>query len=207
MRAARAFLGMLLTAVATAAAAGPPGALVTDVSGEVAPAVGLFDEIEVGTELALGAGARLTLEHYASCEAVTMVGGSVVVREGGLDLARADVAGRAELPCAHAVMLRPEDEITASVVLRGHGPVRVPLVPEIVIAGGGIGYDFLRIERQGGREVAALPVRAGRAEWPEGRLYLTDRTPYVLVLSGPAGEHRAGVLADRRAGGRTVLRP
>ncbi len=210
--AARAFLSMLLTATAiltatAAAPAGTPGALVTDVSGEVRPAVDLFDEVGIGTELELGAGARLTLEHYASCEAVTMVGGSVVVRETGLDLARAAVAGRAELPCAHAVTLSPEDEITASVVLRGSGLPRVPLVPEIVVAGGGAGYDLLRIERRGGREVATLRVRAGRAEWPEGRLFLTDRTAYVLVLSGPAGEHRADVLADRGGGGRTVLRP
>ena len=55
-----------LLIAATPAVAGSPAALVTDVAGEVGPAVDLYDELEAGTELTLGAGARLTLEHYTS---------------------------------------------------------------------------------------------------------------------------------------------
>lgn len=195
---------MLLAATPALAAA--QGALVTDVAGDVTPAVGLFDEIEVGTGLTLGPGARLTIEHYASCEVVTMIGGSVVVRAAGLDLRSAEVAGRADAPCPEAVALRAEETVTAGVALRGAGPPAVPLAPEIVVAGGGAGFDSMRVERDG-HLVAALPVRAGRVHWPEGRLFLTDGGTYDLVLAGPAGEHRAGVVADRDAGGRTVLRP
>jgi hypothetical protein len=199
----RSFLCMLVAAMP--AAAGEPGALVTDVSGEVAPAVQLFSEVETGTELTLGQGARLTLENYASCEAATLTGGSVVVGEIGLDLARADVAGRVEMPCAQAVTLRTE-VAGAGIVLRGAGPPNVPLSPQIVVAGGGAGFDSMRVMRDG-RTVWTVPVRAGRVEWPEGRLFLTDGGTYLLVLDGPAGEHHARVVADRYVDGRTVLRP
>jgi hypothetical protein len=206
MRLGRALLVLFLAATPAVAAA--PVALVTDVSGEVSPAVGLFHELEAGTELTLGAGAGLTVEHYATCEAVTVTGGSVLVRETGLDLERADVAGRTALPCAQTATLAPQqDTVNAGVLLRGVAVLpRVPLVPQIVVAGGGAGFDILRVERDG-RAVAALPVRAGRVEWPEGGLFLTDQAAYVLVLAGPAGEHRARVVADRGAVGRTVLRP
>ena len=198
------FLPCLLLA-ATPAAAGP-AALVTDVSGEVSPPVGLFNEIDGGTELTVARGASLTLEHYASCEAATVTGGPVVVGEDGLDLGRADVAVRAKVDCPATISLKAGEMVGAGIVLRGAGPPRIPLAPEIIVAGGGAGFESVRIER-GGNPVRTLPVRAGRVEWPAGELFLADRAIYVLVLSGPAGEHRARVVADRDAGGLTVLRP
>jgi hypothetical protein len=202
-----AILSLLLAAApAVALSDTEPVALVTDRSGQVSPAVELYDEVEAGTRLTLGPGASLSLEHYASCEAATVIGGSVLVQDTGLDLAGAEVADLAEAPCAQAVMLRSEDMVGAGIVLRGTWLPRVPLAPRIVVAGGGAGMDLMRIERDEG-EVAALPVRAGRVAWPETDLILADQTDYVLVLSGPAGEHRAKVVADRHAGGWTVLRP
>lgn len=196
----------LLLAAAPATAAGAPAALVTDVSGEISPGVEPFQEIDSGTELSLRPGARLTIEHYLSCEAVTMTSGSVVVHSAGLDLDRAAVAGQAEMPCAQPITLAPEDMATAGVLVRGAGPPKIPLSPNIVIAGGGAGFDRMDLERDG-QLLWTLPVRSGRVEWPEGRLFLTDQGVYSLVLVGPAGERRANVIADRGAGGRIVLRP
>ena len=71
---------------AAAAAAGAPAALVTEVGGDVAPAVGIYDEIDAGTELSLGQGATLVIEHYASCEAAKVTGGVVGVLAKELDL-------------------------------------------------------------------------------------------------------------------------
>jgi hypothetical protein len=203
MRTLRLFCCLVLAA--TPALAGP-AALVTDVSGAVSPPVGLFHEVDAGTELTVERGASLTIEHYASCEAATVTGGPVVVAEWGLDLGRADVAERAEVDCPAAIALRTGEMIGAGIVLRGANQPRIPLAPEIVIAEGGTGFESMRIER-GGDPVRTLPVRAGRVEWPAGGLFLTDRATYVLVLSGPAGEHRARVVADREANGLTVLRP
>jgi hypothetical protein len=194
-----------LLLMAAPALAGPV-ALVTDVSGEVSPPVGLFHEVDAGTELTVAEGASLTLEHYASCEAATVTGGPVVVGENGLDLGRAEVAERAEVDCPAAISLRTGEMVGAGIVLRGAGPPRIPLAPEIVVAGGGAGFESVRIMRDG-NPVRTLPVRAGRAEWPAGELFLTDRATYVLVLSGDGGEHRARVVADRDARGLTVLRP
>lgn len=195
-----------LVFAATPAIAESPAALVTDVSGEISPPVGLFHEVEVGTELRVGRGASLMLEHYAACEAATVTGGTVVIRADGLDLAQAKVADRAKTACPETVKLQAGEVVGAGIVLRGAGTPRIPLAPEIVVAGGGPGFDSMRVEREG-QLVWTIPVRTGHVEWPEGRLFLTDQGTYVLVLAGPAGEHRAKVVADRSAAGRTVLRP
>ena len=204
----RAFrLSCCLLVAATPAIAGSPAALVTDVSGEVRPAVGLFDEIESGTELEVDRGASLTLEHYASCEVAEVTGGIVAVGAEGFDLSQATVADRAKAPCPATVTVRAGEMVGAGIVLRSvDRPTRVPLAPGIVIAGGGAGFDGLRVERDG-QLVWTLPVRDGRVDWPQGRRFLTDQGSYLLVLTGPAGEHRAKVVADRATSGLTVLRP
>lgn len=211
MHAARGVLPMmlllLLAPALTAAAAGAPAALVTEVGGDVAPEVGIYDEIDAGTELSLGQGATLVIEHYASCEAAKVTGGVVGVLAKELDLTRAAVAERWDADCPEAVSLREGDMVGAGIVLRSvDRPPRIPLAPDIVVAGGGAGFDSMRIERDG-EVIRTLPVRAGKVDWPEGRLFLTDQGSYLLVLAGPAGEHRAKVVADRAADGLTVLRP
>jgi hypothetical protein len=206
MRGARGVLLMLLLAPAPVAA-GAPAALVTEIGGDVAPEMGIYDEIDAGTELSLGQGSTLVIEHYASCEAARVTGGVVGVLANGLDLSRAAVAERWKADCPAAVSLREGDMVGAGIVLRSvDRPPRIPLAPDIVVAGGGAGFDSMRIERDG-ELVWTLPVRAGKVDWPEGRLFLTDQGSYLLVLAGPAGEHRAKVVADRAAHGLTVLRP
>jgi hypothetical protein len=198
---------LLLLLTAAPAAWSAPAALVTDVSGEVTPEVGAFDEVDAGTVLSLGARSTLTIEHYASCEAAKVNAGAVGVRADGLDLSRASVADRWKIDCPEAVSLHQGELVGAGIVLRSADrPPRIPLAPEIVVAGGGAGFDRLRVEREG-QLVWALPVRGGRVDWPKGRRFLTDQGAYLLVLDGPAGEHYARVVADSAAAGRTVLRP
>ena len=54
MRVVHAIFALALALAATPGLAGPV-ALVTELSGELSPAVGLFDEVEAGTRLTLGA--------------------------------------------------------------------------------------------------------------------------------------------------------
>jgi hypothetical protein len=203
----RGALGLAVLVLAAPAAWSAPAALVTDVAGQVTPAVGAFDEVDAGTELRLGQGSTLVIEHYASCEAAKVTAGVIGIGADGLDLSRATVAERSGIDCPEAVTLHQGEMIGAGIVLRSADrPTRVPLAPDIVIAGGGSGFDSLRVE-QDGRPVWTVPVRGGRVDWPEGRRFLTDQGSYLLVLTGPAGEQSAKVRADRAAAGRTVLRP
>ncbi len=199
--------GLLLLLATTPAAWSAPAALVTDVGGQVTPAVGAFDEVDAGTELSLGSGSTLVIEHYASCEAAKVTEGVVGVRADGLDLSRASVAERWKVDCPEVVTLHQGEMIGAGIVLRSADrPTRVPLAPDIVVAGGGSGFDSLSVEQEG-KLVWTIPVRGGHVDWPKGPRFLTDQGTYLLVLTGPAGEHRAKVVADRSAAGRTVLRP
>ncbi len=199
--------GLVPLLVAAPSAWSAPAALVTDLAGQVTPAVGVFDEVDAGTELSLGKGSTLVVEHYASCEAAKVTDGVIGVRSDGFDLSRAQVAERWKIDCPETVSLHQGEMIGAGIVLRSADrPQRIPLAPEIVVAGGGAGFDSLRVERDG-QLVWTLPVRHGRVDWPKGQRFLTDQGAYLLVLAGPAGEHHARVVADRGAAGRTVLRP
>lgn len=197
-----------LALIAGPALAGPPAALIIDVTGSVSPEIEAFDEVEAGTELTLSGGAELTLSHYGTCDEVSVRGGSIEVGTLDLGLARTTVVSRSRADCSEPVSLSETDTASASVIMRNFEQLpKVPLSPAIVISGKKrAGFDAMAILR-GDKQIATLTVAQGKVAWPTDGLYLSNGTKYVLVLTGRSGEHRATVVADRERSGRVVLRP
>lgn len=204
------FLGfcLLLGPAVAVAESAEPVALVLDVQGEVSPSVEPFSELVAGTELTLGPGAVLTVEHYAGCEEVTIHGGAVLVGAKALELAATGFAMRQPIDCPQVIQLS-EATINAGVILRSVdasdlAEQKVGLTPVILFAGGG-GINSLRIE-QGGSEVAAMAVSGGRADWPEDAPALSDGGRYRLVLSDGWRERWLDVVANGDTPAQIVLR-
>lgn len=199
------FISLCLIAAAGHATA-QPVAMVLGVQGTVNPPVAPYAELEPGATLTLAPGAVLTINHYGSCNEVTVHGGTVTVGDDTLDLT--DATGIARQPATCPRVISPAVvSVGAGVILRGGAFSVLPgiaLMPEIVIAGDAGAVRKLRIGHDG-REIADLPVRAGRVIWPT-TLALSDGEDYVLVLRDGDVFYRVGVVADRNALGRVILR-
>ncbi|MEO1492823.1 MAG: hypothetical protein AAFV19_11780 [Pseudomonadota bacterium] len=183
-------------------------ALIVDLAGTVDPAVDLFDELVIGTELTLGANTELTLSHYGACNEIVIKGGSVIIGKKDIKIVGGRELSRVQVDCPEQVALVQTDTTNASVIMRNFARIpSVPLAPQIVVnSAPGTDVNRLTILRDE-TEIADLPVKNGMVRWPDGGLYLSDNTKYTLVVRGRGVDHRAVVVASRDASGRVVLRP
>lgn len=206
----RARYGLLIAmlGMATPAHSADVGALIVDLSGSVDPAVDLFDEVVVGTELQLDANAELTLAHYGACNEIMVKGGAVIIGKNDIKIVGGREMSRIDVDCPEQVALVQTDTTNASVIMRNFNRIpEVPLAPQIVVNNApGTMVDTLKILRDD-TMIVELPVSRGTVAWPDGGLYLSDSTKYTLVLQGRGINHRAVVVASREASGRVVLRP
>lgn len=183
-------------------------ALIVDVAGSIDPAVDLFDELVIGTELTLGSSTELTLSHYGACDEIVIKGGSVIIGKKDIKIVGGQEVSRIGVDCPEQVALIQTDTTNASVIMRNFARIpEVPLAPQIVVnSAPGTDVNRLTILRDD-TEIADLPVKNGRVRWPDGGLYLSNNTKYTLVVRGRGVDHRAVVVANRDASGRVVLRP
>lgn len=199
---------LLSTLFPLAAFAAEPAALVLDVSGSVEPDVALYDEVDDGTVLNLGAGAHLTLSHYGICEEVAVTGGIVSIGKEKLDLEGSQVESRTRVQCPDTIVVSAADLINMSVTLRSAKQARVMApTPDFVLAGKwGRQFDRLDVHGKNGR-TATMSVLDGRASWPDDAQPLTIGETYVVVLNGPgARQHAARIEVTGEPQGMTVLK-
>jgi len=176
-------LAVLIGLVASRALAGEPAALVLDVSGDTEPAIFPYSEIEDGTEVTLGDDARLSLIHYGTCTALTLVGGSVSIEANRYLIGRSRVEEERSQDCPNEVALA-EDGTAAGVLMRdaAGGALHLPIRPSFVMAGGSAD-TVERIDILSGAEpVMALPVKARHVDWPEGAPALESGSEYGVSI-------------------------
>ncbi len=191
-----------------AALAAEPAALVLDISGQVDPEVGLFDEVADGTVLKLGKDAHLTLSHYGICEEVALVGGTVSIGREKLDLEGSQVESRTPVQCPDTIVMSAADLVNMSVTLRSAKQARVMApTPDFVLAGKwGKQFDRLDVHSKSGR-MATMSVSDGQASWPEDVAPLTVGETYVVILNGPgAQQYAARIEVTGEPQGMTVLK-
>lgn len=192
-----------------AALAAEPAALIVDVQGAVSPAVESFEDVDAGMVLTLAPDGEVIISHYKACEEITATGaGTISVSATGLELDGVTVSDRTAVDCPSAVALANADTASATVVIRDVMPLaKVPLVPEIVLVGDNAAkFEQLELRRRDA-VIATLPVQNRRVQWPVDGLFLSDRTKYQLILTGPGVAANAEIVADKRTSARVVLRP
>jgi hypothetical protein len=119
------------------AAAEPPAALVTAVSGGTTPAIAAMSEIASGAPIRLEPGTELTLLDYARCKMVTVSGGTVTVTRFDF-VTDGKIVAKIDAPCPRVHKLGAGGTVAGGLVMRGvAGPPRWPLNREIVVAGDG----------------------------------------------------------------------
>lgn len=193
-------LAILIGLVATRAIAGEPAALVLDVTGATEPAIFPYSEIEAGTEVTLADDARLSLIHYGTCKALTLVGGSVRIEANRYLIGRSRVEEERSQDCPNEVALA-EDGTAAGVLMRdvAGGTPHLPIRPSFVIAGGSADtverIDIL----VGAAPVMTLPVKARHVAWPQDATALKSGSEYgVSIVRSDGSSTDTAFLANAR---------
>ena len=198
---------LLALTIGNPARAGEARALVMDVQGSVQPDIVEFAELGAGTVLSVGSGASVKLQHYATCETLTVTGGTVKVGNAGFDLAQARVTSRSRSACSQVINLAYFGAASASTTIaRAEAPPTIGLTPVFQFLDNGQPVPE-QIDVEHSMEVLkTLKVVDGRAVWPTDQP-LTHGLYYVVVLK--AGEREATVLfiADEDASNAAFLRP
>ncbi len=177
-----ALLAILMGLAAGGALAGEPAALVLDVIGDTEPAIFAYSEIEAGTEITLADEATLSLIHYGTCTALTLVGGSLRIEANRYRIGRSRVEQERSQECPNEVALA-EDGTAAGVLMRGgDGALHLPLRPSFVLAGGRAD-TVERIDILSGTEpVMSLPVKARHVDWPQDAAALESGSEYGVSI-------------------------
>jgi hypothetical protein len=191
-------LAILIGLAATRALAGEPAALVLDVTGDTEPAVFPYSEIEAGTEVTLADDATLSLIHYGTCKALTLIGGSVRIEANRYLIGRSRVEEERAQDCPNEVALA-EDGTAAGVLMRGGDALHLPLRPSFVLAGGRAD-TVERIDILSGAEpVMTLPVKARHVAWPEDAAALKSGSEYgVSIVHSDGSSSEYAFLANAR---------
>lgn len=203
-----AIFGFLLAlTIGNPARAGEARALVMDVQGSVQPDIVEFAELSTGTVLTIGTGASVKLQHYATCETLTITGGKVTVGNAGFDLTQARVTSLSRSACSQVINLAYFGAASASTTIaRAEAPPTIGLTPVFQFLDNGQPVPEQIAVEHSLKVLKTLKVVDGRAVWPTDEP-LTHGLYYVVFLK--AGEREATVLfiAAEDASNSAFLRP
>ena len=170
------------------AAAEPPAALVTAVSGRTTPAVAAMSEIASGAPIRLEPGAELTLLDYARCKMVTVSGGTVTVTRFDF-VTDGKIVAEIDAPCprVHKLSAGAGGAVAGGLVMRGvPAPPRWPLNREIVVAGDSsdkLAAAAIYADGKLDAPLVKLDVSGRQAQFPADAAALTLGERYVLRLA------------------------
>ncbi|HJU15365.1 MAG TPA: hypothetical protein VJ770_02745 [Stellaceae bacterium] len=182
-------LAALLAAATPCLAAAPPAGIAIAVTGKTDPPLSAMTEIPADTPIRLGNGAEVRFLHYARCQLVTVV-------DGTLTLSRSDyktdghIESERNAPCPHVYTVNEPASAartTGGLILRG-GPGTPHWAVNSLFLLTGPRADTVRTaaiyaEDRPDAPVLTLAVKGGRATAPPGTPPLLPNRRYQLRLT------------------------
>lgn len=166
---------------------GEPRALVLDLIGDTDPMVAMFDEINDGASILLGAETEIAMTYYPTCEDLTIRGGKLTFNDTALRVEGGKVVARAKSDCPGSVKLSPADVVNAAIVTRSTRmrPEVSPQIGRIVLAGPNSGaYNHIAVYAPGKKIIETEMIGRG-ITWPEDAPELEAGKSYIVVMRGP----------------------
>ena len=196
--------GMLLTSLdATRADDATP--IVLTAEGEIAPKVSPFDEVNAGMSISVMPVGSLTLEHYQTCQTVSIFGGGIVINADGFNLADAKVSASEERDCPAIVDLVYTGLKTSASITRRQVPAVVGLTPTFRFLGQDGVPATIQISREG-VVIARLDVTDRAFRLPPNQP-LVDGARYVLRMTIEGKTATIVFYADQTTRNLGFLRP
>lgn len=184
-------------------------ALVIPVSGTVSPALPASGELHIGDKLNLGTEAIVAIIHFRSCEEIELQGGTLIIRSAKVQHQKSKILFRAKGDCPGAVDLVETDTKGAVTLMRGPDEAKEAEVnsgtrPRFLLSADR--SDFFAIGVfDDGSEVARMPLKSGRAEWPADAPTLKAGHGYDFVLEGTGSKTIGGRLSVTGNGPKLIL--
>jgi len=165
----------------------PPVGLVMALSGNTSPAIAAMAEISPGTPLRLAPGTQLTFLHYGHCKLVTVSGGTLSLSRTEFQT-DGEIVAEKDGPCPRIHPLSGEaGAVAGGILMRGGGVLpRLPLDPEIVVAGHGINAlkaGAIYAEDKFDAPLVQLQVSGHSLRFPASSERLAPNGRYLLRLT------------------------
>jgi hypothetical protein len=189
---ALAAFGLIAAAQSAVAQSEPPVGLVMALTGSTSPPVAAMAEIPAGTPLRLAPDAQLTFLHYGRCKLVTVSGGTLSLSRTEFQTDGQIVADK-DGPCPrlHSLGGGQAGTVTGGMMMRGGGELpRLPLDPEIIVAGNGsndIKAAAIYAEDKFEAPLVQMPVSGHTLLLPAAGERLAPNGRYVLRLMMAGG--------------------
>lgn len=205
----RALLSSLIACVfAFSAAAQEGAAYILVLEGAVKPAIKDEAVVQAGHRMQLAPDAVILLVHHATCEEWELKGGAVVIQKNQVRTRGSEILARIKDVCGGQVTMKNTNAVGAVTLTRGSNDaesaetLRAGPRPSFRVPGS----DLFSVNiYQDGREIAELPIKRGRANWPKGAAPLTIGEDYQFAVSGAGAQHRGGGLKISKGAPRLVL--
>ena len=168
-------------------------------SGSITPQATPYSEIDAGTVLKLGSGARLVFVDYFRCTQVTVTGGVLKFAAKGYEATGSAQKSEVRVPCQREIAASGVGE-AATGVMRGAAvqQTRVSERPSFVVVGPHADdYASATISRDG-KAVASGPIEGRKFEWPSATPALQPGAYQVALIPKQNGaiSHQISVVVE-----------